>query len=159
MLGIRRTLPFLVRRTEQCILPQEVSFVKTINYNHCYFLPVYCPIGISLKGNSGCLPRRKPAATKSRYPTYGACWVFSVSLIHRTLTWTTGSLTCAHMLMHAIAHGGVRTPKESLHRKEWSFCVSHLLACQVRVTVSETGLCCCVPCLSNAKISICSLVI
>ena len=33
----------------------------------------------------------------------------SVSIIHRTLTWTTGSLTCEHMLTHAIAHGGVRT--------------------------------------------------
>ena len=28
-----------------------------------------------------------------------------VAIIHRTLTWTTGSLTCAQMLMHAIAHG------------------------------------------------------
>ena len=27
-------------------------------------------------GNSGCLPRGKPAATGSCYPTYGACWVF-----------------------------------------------------------------------------------
>ena len=34
---------------------------------------------------------------------------FSVSIIHRTLTWTTGSLTCAQMLMHVIAHEGVRT--------------------------------------------------
>ena len=34
---------------------------------------------------------------------------FSVSIIHRTLPWTTGSLTYAQMLMHAIAHGGVRT--------------------------------------------------
>ena len=34
---------------------------------------------------------------------------FSVFIIHRTLTWTTGSLTCAQILMHAIAHGGVRT--------------------------------------------------
>ena len=33
---------------------------------------------------------------------------FSVSIIYRTLTWTKGSLTCAQMLMHAIAHGGVR---------------------------------------------------
>ena len=33
----------------------------------------------------------------------------SVSIIHRTLTRTTGSLTCAQMLMHAIAHRGVRT--------------------------------------------------
>ena len=30
---------------------------------------------------------------------------FSVSIIHQTPTWTTGSLTCAQMLMHAIAHG------------------------------------------------------
>ena len=37
-----------------------------------------------------------------------------VAIIHQTLTWTTGSLTYAQMLMHAIAHGGVRTPKESL---------------------------------------------
>ena len=29
-----------------------------------------------------------------------------VSVIHRILTWTAGSLTCAQMLMHAIAHGG-----------------------------------------------------
>ena len=34
---------------------------------------------------------------------------FSVSIIHRTLTWTKGYLTCAQMLMHATAHGGVRT--------------------------------------------------
>ena len=39
---------------------------------------------------------------------HGGC--FSVSIIHPTLTWTTGSLTCAQMLMLAIAHGGVRTP-------------------------------------------------
>ena len=45
--------------------------------------------------------------------------VFSVSVIHQTLTWTTGSLTCTQMLMHAIAHGGgdIRTPWESLHWK------------------------------------------
>ena len=35
---------------------------------------------------------------------------FSASMFHRTLTWTTGSLTCAQMLMHAVAHGGVRAP-------------------------------------------------
>ena len=38
---------------------------------------------------------------------------FSVSIVHRTLTCTTGALTCAQMLMHAIAHGGLRTPEES----------------------------------------------
>ena len=36
----------------------------------------YCPNGISPMWNSACIPRGKPAATESRYPTYGACWVF-----------------------------------------------------------------------------------
>ena len=40
--------------------------------------------------------------------------IFSVSTIHRTLAWTTGSLTCAQMLIHAIAHVGCRdTVRES----------------------------------------------
>ena len=34
---------------------------------------------------------------------------FSVSIIHRPLTWTAGSLTCTEMLMNAIAHRGVGT--------------------------------------------------
>ena len=34
---------------------------------------------------------------------------FSISIIHRTPTWTTGSLTCAQTLIQAVAHGGVRT--------------------------------------------------
>ena len=45
-------------------------------------------------GNSGCFPRGKPAATESR-TVYAGC--FSVSIIRWTLTWTTGSLTCAQM--------------------------------------------------------------
>ena len=32
---------------------------------------------------------------------------FCVSIIHRTLTWTTGCLTCAQMLMPVSAHRGV----------------------------------------------------
>ena len=69
---------------------------------------MYCPTEISHTGNSGrFFPRGKPAATGPRYPSCNACWVFfSVSLIHRTPTWTIGSLTCAKTLMHAIAHGG-----------------------------------------------------
>ena len=39
---------------------------------------------------------------------------FSVSVIHRTLPWTTGSLTYAQMKMHAITHGAVQTRQESL---------------------------------------------
>ena len=42
---------------------------------------------------------------------------FSVSIVYGTLTWTTECLTCPQILVHAIALGGARTPKESLHRK------------------------------------------
>ena len=46
--------------------------------------------------------------SRAIHPTlHAGC--FSVSIIHRTLAWTTGSLTCAHTLMHAIGHGDVRT--------------------------------------------------
>ena len=49
-----------------------------LNFFFVFFciLQLYCPNGISPMGNSGCLPRGNPAATESRYPTYGACWVF-----------------------------------------------------------------------------------
>ena len=46
--------------------------------------------------------------SRATQPTVHAGCI-SVSIIHRTLTWTTGSLTCAQMLIHAIAHGDVRT--------------------------------------------------
>ena len=68
-----------------------------------YVLHLYCPNDISPMGNSGCFPWGKPAAT-----TVHAGY-FSVSIIHQTLTWTTGSLMCAQILMHANAHRGVWT--------------------------------------------------
>ena len=55
-------------------------------------------------------------------PVHAGC--FSVSIIHRTLIWTTGSLTHAQMLMHMIAHGGCRhggsmdTLKESAQKAD-----------------------------------------
>ena len=64
---------------------------------------------------SGCSSRGKPAATESRHPTYGATGYFCVSIIHRTLTWTTGSLACAQMLMHAMAHRGCTDTRKNLH--------------------------------------------
>ena len=68
------------------------------------FLP--WEIGVAIPGES------QLGQSRATRPTLHA-GSFSVSIIHRT----TGSLTCAHMLMHAIAHEGVRTPKESLHWK------------------------------------------
>ena len=41
-----------------------------------YSLQLYCPNWVSPVGNSGYFSLGKPAATESRYPTYGACWMF-----------------------------------------------------------------------------------
>ena len=42
--------------------------------------------------------------SRATHPTVRvAC--FSVSIIQRTLTWITGSLTCAHTLVHATVYG------------------------------------------------------
>ena len=35
-----------------------------------------------------------------------ACWVKCISIIHRTPTWNTGSLTCVLIFLHAYTHGG-----------------------------------------------------
>ena len=75
------------------------------------WLQLYCivPMGflpweiwVAFSGES---QRRQSRTTQPTVHT--GC--FSVSISHHTLTWTTGSLTCAHMLMHAIAHRNVRT--------------------------------------------------
>ena len=72
-------------------------------------LHLYCPNGISPMGNLGCFAQGKPAATDATKPTvHAGC--LSVSITHQTLTWITGSLTCAQILMHAIAYEGVQTP-------------------------------------------------
>ena len=60
------------------------------------------------------LPRESQLRqSRATHPTVHA-GSFSVSIIHRTLTWTMGTLTCALMLMHEIAHGGcTHTVRES----------------------------------------------
>ena len=63
---------------------------------------LYCPKEISPMGNSSAFPRGKPATQPTVHAGY-----FSVSIIHQTPTWAISSLTCAQMLMHATAHGGV----------------------------------------------------
>ena len=51
---------------------------------------------------------------RATQPTVHAGY-FSVPIIHRTLTGTTGSLTCAQTLMRPIAHGGCAdTVRESV---------------------------------------------
>ena len=61
-----------------------------------YFLFTFFSCVVPM-GNSGCLQSRATQPT-----VHAGC--FSVSIIHRTLTLTTGSLTCAQMLIHAVVH-------------------------------------------------------
>ena len=89
-----------------CIVCVYLHFNFFLNF---YFLQLYCPNGSSPLENLDCFPQGKPAVTESCYPTYDApvqAWCFSVSIIHQTLAWTTGSLTCVQMLMYANAQGG-----------------------------------------------------
>ena len=51
-------------------LPSCVTF-----FFYFYILQLYLPNGISYMGNSGCLSWGSQLR-QSRYPTYGACWVF-----------------------------------------------------------------------------------
>ena len=93
--------------TWQCFedFPLKKNLTKTI-YN-CIAPVGFLPweIRVAFPGES------QLRQSRSTQPTvHAGC--FSVSIIHRTLTWTTGSLTCAQVLMHAFAHGAVRT-----HRK------------------------------------------
>ena len=78
---------------------------QTFFYN-CVVLMGFLPweIRVAFPGES---QLRQSRATK---PTvHAGC--FSVSIIHRTLTWTTGSLTCERILVPAIDTGVYR------HRK------------------------------------------
>ena len=72
----------------------ETSAMELLKKN---FLQLYCPNGISPMRNSGAFfgesQMRQSRATQPR--VHAGC--FSVSIIHRTLTWTTGSLTCAQL--------------------------------------------------------------
>ena len=70
----------------------------------------------SSQGKFGSLsPGKASCDSRTTQPTvHAGC--FSVSIIHRTLTWTTALLTCAQLLMHAVAHGSVWTLNESVLR-------------------------------------------
>ena len=74
------------------------------------FTIVLCHWDFSHGKKKGRFPRQKASCDRVALPNLRCMLgVFSVSIIHRNLTWTTGSLTCAQMLMHAVTHGSVRT--------------------------------------------------
>ena len=84
-------------------------------------IQLYWPKWDLSHGKFGLLFPRESQLRQSRatqLTVHAGC--FSVSIFHRTLTWTTASSTCAQMLMHAIAHGGVRTHvRESALKVDW----------------------------------------
>ena len=88
-----------------CIWSLAINFLNFLKFYNCIIPVRFLPRKIRV----AFLRESQQRQSNTTQPTVHAeC--FNVSIIHRTLTWTTGSLTCVHMLMHAIAHGGVRTP-------------------------------------------------
>ena len=96
-------------RTSQGRLPWwEITPVKRLCF--CIFVSqLYCPMGISPIGNSGCFSfGSQQQQSHATQPTvYAGC--FSVFIIHQTPTSTTESLTCTH-LMHTVVHEGAWIP-------------------------------------------------
>ena len=81
-----------------------MRFVQVFTYSYIYFYNCVVPLGFLQRQIRVAFPGesqlRQSRATQLR--VHAGC--FSVSIIHRTLTWTTGTLRCAQMLMHAVAH-------------------------------------------------------
>ena len=84
------------------------------NFFACFilFIQLYRLNGISPTGNMGYLSWGKPAATRVTLPSLLA-GCFSVSIIHWTPTWTTGSLTCADINACDCAWGFMDAVTES----------------------------------------------
>ena len=81
------------------------TYEWTLTTNHFFPIPLgffSWKIRVAFPGDS---QLRQSRATQPKVH-YGCS---NVSIINRTLTWITGSLPCAHMLMHAIVHGDVQT--------------------------------------------------
>ena len=58
-----------------------------------------------------------PQSCATQPTVHAGC--FRVSIIHQTLTWTTGSLMCAQMLMRAIAPGGCTDSRKRVSTESW----------------------------------------
>ena len=95
----------MVKHSGPCLA--SFNIVPSWSFNDCIVPLGFFPweIQVAFPGESQLRQSRT-----TQHTVHAGC--FSISIIRRTLTWTTGSLTCAQVLMHAFAHGGVRT-----HRK------------------------------------------
>ena len=100
-----------------------VQGLKTKFKSRCFFFQIRLEykflVPMQCMGNSDCFPRWKRAATVRRYPVCfcpvsSTC--FRVSVIHRPLAWTTGSLTCLRDHCYAYLYTrGLGTPTTSQH--------------------------------------------
>ena len=74
-----------------------------------FFVRTKCLGGIPAMRNSKYFARGKPATTKSRYPPYGACWVFQY--FHKTHTHT-------HIHTQTHTHTHTRTQRHTHTHKQ-----------------------------------------
>ena len=91
---------------------------KTVIFVLYYFTTVLSHWDFSC-GKFGLLFPGKASCDRVTLPqpaVHAGC--FSVSIIHRTLTWTTGSLKCAQMLIHTVAHV-VYTHRKRVCTESW----------------------------------------
>ena len=102
-------VPLSRKRQPPTRMPQQKTSPALIVLDHriiTSLVPMQCT------GNSGCFPRGKRAAIGRRSPVFWLCvscvQCFRDSTIHRTLTRTTGSLTCVrdHSYACICTHGG-----------------------------------------------------
>ena len=80
-----------------------LSFFFSLLFFLLFFYTLYYPFHFRKFGPpySG----KATAAARAVLPSpTSACWVFRVSVIHQTLTWTTGSLTCVDGLLYACVY-------------------------------------------------------
>ena len=75
---------------------------------------------ISPMGKIGLFYQGKASCDRVALPNLRCIPGVLVYLIHRTLTWATGSITCTQLSVHAITHGGLRTHvRESALNGDW----------------------------------------
>ena len=94
------TVTTVTSATSTLLQHGHINYITFTLYN-CIVQMEFLPreIRVAFRGES---QLRQSRATQ---PTmHAGC--SGVSIIHRTLTWTTGSFTCSQMLMYAIAHEG-----------------------------------------------------
>ena len=100
--------------------------------------------------NTSTVPSSTPSThQRSVHPhpsTHQHCQHFNASFIYTINTSTVRTIS-------------IPIPSTLTMYLSWSFYTLYLVARQVGVTLGDSGLCCCVPCLSSAVVSLCLLIL